>query len=197
MRRTSLLLLCALSCGSAGLFAVSTVRADKQCSGVALPEKIDSLGETLLLNGMGVRTATFLRVRVYVAGLYVQKPTRAGAELLKPTHSKQLTLRFVRHVSRQEITDAIRDGIGAIPHVDLKAAHPHVENMARYLTDLPSGTVLKLAYRPKQGLQVFANDKLIGTEKDDAFANLLFQVWLGPNPPDEDLKKGLLGGACE
>lgn len=185
-----------VAAGLAGLLAVSSVRADRQCEGISLPEKIQSLGETLVLNGLGMRRATFLKVHVYVGGLYLSAPTRNAAEALKPSRSKELTLHFVRNVSRKEIADAIRDGLSEIPHVNVEAAHGHVRSMERYLGDLPTGTVLQLAFKPKEGLHVYTNGKLVGVEKDDVFANLLFQVWLGEHPPDEGLKKGLLGGPC-
>jgi hypothetical protein len=175
----------------------SPARADRVCAQVHLPEKIDSLGEALVLNGLGVRRATFLNVKVYVAGLYLARPTTSIPEILQPTRSKQLTLHFVRHVSRDDMLAAIREGLLDNASSEAAAAEQHVLSMERYLPDLHSGTVLRLAYRAKRGLQVFADNKLVGVEKDDTFANLLFRIWLGPKPPDAGLKAGLLGGACD
>jgi hypothetical protein len=195
MRRSSAVFVGLIALTAA--FAGAPARADRVCAHVHLPEKIDSLGETLLLNGLGVRRATFLNVKVYVAGLYLARPTTSIPEILQPTRSKQLTLHFVRHVSRGDMLSAIRDGLHDNASAEEAAAEQHVQSMERYLPDLHTGTVLRLAYRPKRGLQVFANDKLVGIEKDDTFANLLFRIWLGPKPPDSGLKAGLLGGECD
>jgi hypothetical protein len=32
--------------------------------------------------------------------------------------------------------------------------------------------------------------------KGDDFATAFLSIWLGPHPPNADLKSGLLGGAC-
>jgi hypothetical protein len=50
-----------------------------------------------------------------------------------------------------------------------------------------------MTYVPGTGtrLTVKGNDKL--TIPGQPFAKALFTIWLGPNPPNSDLKKGLLG----
>jgi len=196
MRRSTLLFLGVLSCSGLYLAQVSLVQADRSCGGVPVAERAEVPGETLQLNGAGIRRATFLGVHVYVASLYLPRPMRVAAEILQPSVSKQLTLRFVRDVSRKDMLSAIRDGLHDNAGAQAKEAEAHVLSMERYLPDLHTGTQLKLVFQPKQGLRVFANDRLMGIEKDDAFANLLFHVWLGPKPPDSDLKKALLGGPC-
>jgi hypothetical protein len=162
-----------------------------------MPERAALPGETLQLNGVGIRRATFLNVHVYVAGLYVPRPTRLVAEIMRPSVSKQLTLRFVRDVSWKDMLSAIREGLHDNAGAQLQQAEAHVLSMERYLPDLHTDTQLVLVFQPTQGLRVYANSKLVGLEKDDAFANLLFHIWLGPKPPDADLKTALLGGPCD
>ena len=43
----------------------------KDCQGVSFSEQAQVDGSTLTLNGLGLRQATFLKVNVYVAALYV------------------------------------------------------------------------------------------------------------------------------
>src|SRR5207247_9289332 len=43
-----------------------------ELAGVTLPDRIQVDSRTLVLNGMGLREATFLKVDVYVAGLYLE-----------------------------------------------------------------------------------------------------------------------------
>jgi hypothetical protein len=194
MRSIRLALACSLS------FALCAsplaVHADRLCSGTRLPEKIESLGVPLVLNGMGVRRATFLKVHVYVAGLYVPAATRDSAAILNPANPKQITMRFVRNVSRGDMLSTLRDSLKDNAGAALGDNAAHMQNLERILPNLRDGMVLTLAYRPKYGLHVFADNRLIGVERDDTFANLLFQVWLGPKPPDGDLKQGLLGKPC-
>jgi hypothetical protein len=171
--------------------------ADVVCGGVKLPENVAAAGGKLVLNGAGIRRATFLNVHVYVAGLYLEQPTHDLAQILSLSRSKEITLHFVRDVSRKEMLDAIREGIENNAGAQRTAAEKHLQSFERYLPELKSGTRLTLTYQPQHGLEVKQNGKLIGVEKDDAFANLLFHVWLGPKPPDTDLKAGLLGKKCD
>lgn len=180
---------CALACAS-------IARADQSCDGVRFSDTTQSLGATLVLNGVGLRTATFLNVHVYVAALYLQSPTQKERDVLSLARSKQISLHFVRDVSRDEMLEAIHDGLqDNVSTQEMLAAEAHLKNFQRVLPELRKGTVLHLAYRPKRGLYVYQGKKLLGVENDDEFANLLFRVWLGRHPPDEDLKAGLLGGA--
>lgn len=170
--------------------------ADVECGGVKLPQSVANSGKKLVLNGAGIRRATFLNVHVYVAGLYLEQPTHEPAQILALSRTKEITLHFVRDVSRKEMLAAIREGIDNNAGARKAAADKHMQSFERYLPDLKSGMRLTLTYQPQHGLEVRQNGRLIGVEKDDEFANLLFHVWLGPKPPDADLKAGLLGKKC-
>jgi hypothetical protein len=50
-----------------------------ECLNVKVPDSAKAGGTDLVLNGLGIRKATFLNVKVYVAGLYLpQKSGEAG-----------------------------------------------------------------------------------------------------------------------
>ena len=51
------------------------VAHSKECKDVNFPEQVQVEGSTLTLNGLGLRQATVLKVNVYVAALYVVKPS--------------------------------------------------------------------------------------------------------------------------
>jgi hypothetical protein len=179
------------------LCAAEPALADGDCGGVHVPAKVEAFGKTLVLNGAGIRRATFLNVHVYVAGLYLEQPTHEVARILEPARTKQIALHFVRNVSRKEMLDAIREGVENNAGAKQAAAEKHMQSLEHYLPDLKAGTLLSLAYQPQTGLEVRQDGKLLGSEKSDEFATLLFRVWLGPKPPDAELKAGLLGAPCE
>ena len=52
-------------------------------AGVSLPEKATVEGRTLILNGMGLRKATWLRVKVSVAGLYLEEKSLDAEDILR------------------------------------------------------------------------------------------------------------------
>jgi hypothetical protein len=179
------------------LLAPLTASAADTCAGVTLPAKSAAFGAELVQNGVGVREATILNVDVYVAGLYTARKTRSVEEVLKEGAAKLIVLRFVRDVSREEmgeaLTEALRKNLGA----EFEAANKRLQPFLGKLPPLNKGTELQLAYRPGHGVQLVVNGKTLGTETDDHTANLLFRAWLGPQPPDKDLKAGLLGGPCD
>jgi hypothetical protein len=186
----------AVACGAL-LPKPAPARADATCGDVRLPDQLEAFGTTLRLNGVGIRRATFLNVHVYVAGLYLEQRTRNAAAVLKPSVSKLLELHFVRDVSRKEMLDAMHEGLEKNAGPDLPAARKSMESFARYLPELHKGMRLRLAFHVGQGLEVRADGKLLGVERDDRFANLLFRIWLGEHPPDDELKAGLLGAPCD
>jgi len=90
---------------------VGTV-SGKECHGVNVPEQTQVQASTLMLNGLGLRQATMLKVNVYVAALYVaQKSTDANAILTANT-PKKLVLHFVRDVDGADLTKAWDEGLG-------------------------------------------------------------------------------------
>jgi len=75
-------------------------------AGVTMPESEQVAGKQLTLNGMGVREATFLKVKVYVAGLYVEQPSSNGNQLVSSKQVKRMEMHFTRDVSHSDIRDA-------------------------------------------------------------------------------------------
>ena len=67
-------------------------------------------GSAATLNGLGLRQATVLKVNVYVAALYVVKPSTDADAILATNTPKELTLHFVRHVSSTDLTEAWEEG---------------------------------------------------------------------------------------
>src|SRR5262245_65111893 len=73
---------------------------------VVLPDSISVHGKQLVLNGMGLREATMLKVDVYVAGLYLETRSSDPAQILQSNQTKRIVLRFVRDVDRKDVVKA-------------------------------------------------------------------------------------------
>lgn len=173
-----------------------TGRASAACAGVELPPHTRAFGETLTRNGVGLREATFMNVDVYVAGLYLEQQTRDARRVLEPGQAKVIILRFVRDVDREEMVDTMREALKNNVGDSFAMVDEHMRQFVRRLPQLREGTQLTLAYRPGHGVELRVNRQLLGIDRSDAFGNLVFNAWLGPRPPDADLKLGLLGGPC-
>ena len=162
-------------------------------AGVTLPDTITVAGKPLALNGMGLREATWLKIDVYVAGLYVEQVTSSPDRILAKDATKLLILRFVRDVGRGDITKAWNDGFKNNSTVPLASIQPMIDQFNNWMPSFKSGDSLLLTYVPGKGVTVHLNNVQKGVINNDNFVRSLFSIWLGPKPPSSALKKGLLG----
>jgi hypothetical protein len=59
--------------------------------------------------------------------------------------------------------------------------------------DVKGGGTLTFTYVPGKGTMLQAGDKELGTFDGKGFADAVFSIRLGPKPPSDNLKKGMLG----
>ena len=162
-------------------------------AGVQMPDTLSVQGRNLVLNGLGVREATVFNVDVYVAGLYIPERSSDPATILRPDEPKVLRMVFVHDVSRDQMTKAWHEGFEKNAGTSLTALSPRIDQLNSYMTDHKKGDILTFTDVPGLGVEVRAGGQLKGTIPGDDFAQALFRIWLGPSPPNEGLKDGLLG----
>src|SRR5882724_7961754 len=94
------------------LLLATTVCAaqDRTCRDISFPGHVQVNGNDLSLNGLGVRKATFLKVNVYVAALYVVQPLRDPKPLIESDTPQQLVLHFVRNVGIDDLRKGFAEG---------------------------------------------------------------------------------------
>jgi hypothetical protein len=189
MRRNLLLL--------ATIAALGTGIADaKQCQGVNFPDQVQVDGTTLALNGLGLRLATMLKVKVYVAALYVAKTSSDANALLGSNTPSQLVLQFVRDVDASDLTKAWTEGFEKSAKGQLPVLKDRIATLNGWMTEMKTGQRLIFTDKPGTGVEVNVNGAVKGTIKGDDFAKALLAIWLGADPPNPEIKSGLLGGAC-
>jgi Chalcone isomerase-like len=173
------------------LAAVFELRAGT-LAGVTLPDTMQAGGSSLLLNGMGLRTK--FMVKVYVAGLYLAAKSQDSEAIIKSDGPKRIVLHFVRNVSQKQIADAFSDDFRNNTPDLAWTMKPDIDRLLAAMEAVKEGDEMTFTYLPATGtsFRVHGHDKL--TVPGAAFQQMLFSVWLGPNPPNAALKKGLLGG---
>jgi hypothetical protein len=181
---------------AAGLALASAPAVAATCDGVEFADRISAGGADLVLNGLGLRKATIFAVKVYVAGLYLPEHSGDPAAILASDRAWRLVLHFVRDVDASDMHEAFQEGF-AKAGADLGAMQPRIDALAGMLVDFEVGQRLGFASDPGKGLEVDVDSTTRGTVAGADFATGLLTIWLGPEPPNEDLKSGLLGGACE
>lgn len=178
-----------------GLGLITETASAGECAGVGLPDTVRVDGQALLLNGMGLREATVFKVDVYVAGLYLQQRSGDGASIIAADRLKQLRLRFVRDVSREDMLETMESVLRANAGAKFAALERRFNELKSWMPTLRSGDELVITYRPGLGIGVQHGDKHFAASGKD-YAEAVFRVWLGEHPPTQDLKRGLLGASC-
>lgn len=168
----------------------------KECKGISFPEQAQVEGSNLSLNGLGLRQATFLKVNVYVAALYVAKTSSDAGAILGSSGPSELILHFVRDVGADDVRKGWDEGFAKNSKDQLPALKERIAMLNGWMSDMKSGQRLTFIHKPGAGIQVDVNGAVKGTIKGDDFAKAFLAIWLGAEPPNPELKAGLLGGAC-
>lgn len=174
-----------------GLLAGAISAQAKELAGVTMPDTLSVGGTTLKLNGLGLRKRAI--VKVYVGGLYLEAPSKDAAAILAADAPKAVRMHFVRSVSKAQLIDSFKEGFEGNAKEKATAQKANVEKLFGMLSDVQDGEAMTFSYVPGKGTTVSKGDKVIGTIEGKEFAGALFALWLGPKPPSEDLKKGMLG----
>jgi len=168
----------------------------KECKGVTFPDQAQVEGSSLTLNGLGLRQATFLKVNVYVAALYVAKTSSDPAAILGSGAPSELILQFVRDVGADDLRKGWSEGFEKNSKDQLPALKERIATLNGWMSDVKSGQRLTFVLKPGAGVQVDVNGIVKGTIKGDDFAKAFLSIWLGADPPNPEIKAGMLGGAC-
>lgn len=162
-------------------------------AGITMPDTITVEGKTLVLNGLGMREATFLKVDVYVAGLYLEKKSSDAAAIIASREIKRVHMKFKRDVDRDDMRDALQEGFNKNAGKNKAALKSRMSTIKKWMEKIREGGTMTLTYVPDKGIEVMVNGKRKGVLPGDDFARMLLSIWLGPKPPNKGLKMGLLG----
>ena len=176
---------------AAALVTLSAAHA-ADLEGVFMPEARVVNGTQMRLNGIGLRTFSVLGVRIYVAGLYLERPNDNAEAIIHSPDTKLLDIRFLRNVDAQDARKAWQESLEqncrAPCHLD-----PNDER--RFLAAVPSvrrGDASTLLFTAR-GVHVTLNGRPLGDILDRQFAELMLATFIGPEPPTPRLKRELLG----
>jgi hypothetical protein len=168
----------------------------KECKGVNFPDQAQVDGSNLVLNGLGLRQATAFKVNVYVAALYVAKSSTDANALMTSSAPSELILQFVRNVGADDLRKGWSEGFEKNSKDQLPALKDRIATLNGWMGDVKTGERLTFIHKPGTGLQVDVNGAVKGTIKGDDFAKAFLAIWLGSDPPNPEIKAGMLGGTC-
>jgi len=157
---------------------------------VTLPDTLSAGDKTLKLNGLGLRKKAMFKV--YVGGLYLESPSKDAGAVLTADQRKAIRMHFLRDLTKAQLVEAFQEGFEANAK-DTAGQKAAFDKMLALVPDVKDGNTLTLTYVPGKGTTLRVGDKELGAFEGKGFADAVFSIWLGPKPPSDDLKKGMLG----
>jgi hypothetical protein len=103
----------------------------------------------------------------------------------------------VRNVDGSDLAKAWNEGFEKNAKAQLSFFKERIEMLNSWMGDVKTGEKMTFNFKPGDGVQVSMNAAVKGTIKGDDFAKVLLSIWLGSDPPNPEIKAGLLGGSCE
>jgi hypothetical protein len=151
-------------------------------------------GETLPLNGAGVRTVTlaFIPIKAYVASFYAPAPLRSETAVLASPGPLQFNFTFLQGVGRGQVTEAWNAQFQASATYTYAGLAADQAKFVALFGPLKKGGVDTVEIVGNT-TRVYDGGALKGTISGRNFQKAFLSLWFGSNPVQPSLKSALLG----
>jgi hypothetical protein len=171
-----------------------------EAGGIKFADTVKVSGQTLQLNGLGVRNRQL--EKFYAAGLYLQDKAGSAEEVLGADGPRRVELVMMRDVSSQDFGEAFITGLNN--NMDKPERQKIVAQIIRFgemfseVPGLKKGDRIDVDWLPGTGTQCYVNGKKVGQVSPDlVFYNAILKIWLGDKPTDAALKPRLLSTVAQ
>lgn len=178
------------------LWAAAAGAAPVELAGVTLQDRASVAGNSVVLNGAGIRYKTVFKV--YTAGLYLGEKASTTEAVLAMQGPKRIAITMLRDIDSGELGKLFSRGME--DNMDRQAFSkliPGVIRMSQVFSDhkrLKEGDSFFIDWVPGTGTVLTIKGAVEGEPfKEPAFFDALVRIWLGPKPADWQLKDALLG----
>ena len=181
---------------SLGLAPVVVTAQPVEVEGQKFEPTVQVGGQTLNLNGVGLRKRAIFKV--YVAGLYVPQKSSNATTLIAEKGARRVSLRMLRDVDADSFIDSFNDGLkNNLNETQFAALKSQIESLTATLKSIgeaKKGDVINFDYTADGGTRIGVNGQPRGDAISGAdFFSAVLRIWLGEKPADETLKRGMLG----
>lgn len=172
------------------LFTLSLNLSAATLDSITFADKVNAEGKDLVLNGIGIRKATILKIKVYYGALYLEQKTKEANAFLATPAPKQIVMHFVRDVSAKKLVDAFVEGMEAANknHASFKA---QMDKFNSNIVDVVKDDLMIVTFT-NDGVLLNVKGKQAEKIAGADFSRALLSIWF-INPRDESLRNGLLG----
>jgi len=170
-------------------FSVSSV----ELGGITMPDQLQADGQTLVLNGAGIRGKFVFDL--YVAGLYLTQKNSDAEQIIQADKAMALRLDIISSkITSEKMTEATREGFEKSTNNNTDPISTKIgQFLAAFDAEIVEGDVFEFIYVPGSGVEVLKNGAKHATVPSLAFKQALFGIWLSDKPVKEKLKNQLLG----
>lgn len=150
--------------------------------------------QKLILNGIGMRLAYFIKIKAYAAGLYMTQKSQDPKMIQSMKGPKIIDLYFLRDLGKGKLTAAWSN-----KKYGLKKTFPkELNTLNSYMSDVKKNSHGLILEFDENGLVVTVMKETKPRIYNPDFARAILNIFIGQNPPNKELKEGLLGlKACE
>lgn len=175
------------------LMSAGLTSAQTEVGGVNLPNSETYQGQTLNLNGAGVREK--LWIDLYAGGLYLAKKSSDASAIVSANEPMSIKLHIVsKLITSEKMMDAVNEGFQNSTGGNTKPLSAEIKKFQGFfMEEIKKNDVFDIVYIPAKGVVAYKNDKELGTIDGMDFKKALFGIWLSNRPADDDLKEAMLG----
>jgi hypothetical protein len=165
-----------------------------EIQGVTPAQQVQVSGQTLQLNGAGLRSFTLLMIpiKIYVAAFYAPVPLHSDAAVMASPGPLQFDFTFLRAVGQGDVTKAWTSQFSQSVSYSYPGYEKDRDAFISYFGPLQSMGVERVQFVGTNTL-VYDSGKLKGTIAGRDFQKAFLSLWFGANPVAPDLKTALLG----
>lgn len=165
-----------------------------EIQGVQVPPQVSVNGQSLALNGAGLRTVTiaFIPIKAYVAAFYTPTPLNSEEAVLASPGPMQFTFTFLKSVSQGQVTDAWQSQIQASMTYNYAGVEKDCAAFVGMFGALSQGGV-EMVQLIGSETRIYDGGQLKGTIQSRDFQKAFLSMWFGSTPVQQDLKASLLG----
>lgn len=182
----------------AAAVASTSTQAAQEVAGVKFEDRYTVAGQSLQLNGAGLRKKMF--IKVYAIGLYLNGKSANPSGVLSQSGAKSVRIVMLRNVSAQDLSESlvksITQNVSPSEMPGLQARLNELEANLKTLGEVKRGDVIQMDFLPNSGTHISMGAQVMPRDiPGEDFYRALLKIWVGEKPSDDDLKDSLLGKA--
>ena len=165
-----------------------------EIEGVQVPSQAQVNGQTLKLNGAGLRTVVLfiIPIKAYVAAFYAPAPLRSEADVLNSSGPLGFTFTFLKSVGQGQVKSAWTAQFADSAAYTYPGFEKDRDAFIALFGPLQRGGIESVQLVGTD-TSVYDSGQLKGAIRSRDFQRAFLSLWFGSNPVTPELKAALLG----